>query len=145
MSSKRPLLFTLFGSLFLLAGIITCLSILAGWQLSTPLAWQHWAYAALNFLFAYGFFTMQAWLLPLFGVLVGANTLLTAVRWFTQGLSTKSLLLYTVIILGGAAILWGLNTHKHKMRANKQSRAAGIICAAMLLAVFGYTISVYAA
>lgn len=143
MGLKRPLLFTALGVLFLSLGVITTLSIITGFQLNEPLAWQHWVYAILNFLFAYGFFSMQAWLLPLLGVVVGAHALLTTVRLANNGLTSASLAISIVIICCGAAVIWTLHKRKRGLRTNAHSHVTGLLCASMLLVIFGYTIGVY--
>lgn len=142
---KRPLLFTALGSLFLFLGTVTTLSIITGLQLNEPLDWQHWVYAILNFLFAYGFFSMQAWLLPLLGVVVGGHALLAIIRVSNSDTTLPSLLISAVIILSGAAVLWRLYKHKRALRTNAQSQITGLLCASMVLIIFGYTISLYMA
>ncbi len=140
---KRPLLFTALGVLFLSLGVITTLSIITGLQLGEPLAWQHWVYAILNFLFAYGFFSMQAWLLPLLGVVVGAHILLATLRFANNELTSTSLGISAIIIFCGATVVWTLHKRKRKLRTNTHSHITGLLCASMLLVIFGYTIGIY--
>jgi hypothetical protein len=141
MVSKRPLLFTAFGTFFLLTGIITVLSILTGLHLNQPLGWQHWAYAVLDFSFAYGFFSMQAWLVPFVAAALGANVLLAGMQWYTQNAPPDSLTKSGFVLAIGALALVGLRMYK--LRTDKSSKPTAIIFAATLLAVFGYTISTY--
>lgn len=85
------MIFTLLGTAFLIIGVITLLGIITGLHFGTPLGWQYWGYAVMNFLAAWGFFNLQYWLLPalLLNWLGGAA--LTAVKFFIHKPDTHSL------------------------------------------------------
>lgn len=74
MRSKRPLLFTVLGVLFSVAGLVTTLGLIMSWNLGAPIRGEFFGYVALNFLLAYGFFKVHRWLLPALAVnwLLGA-------------------------------------------------------------------------
>lgn len=126
MRSKRSLLFTILGALFVLAGLITVLGIITSWNLNTPIRGEFFGYAALNFLLAYGFFNMQRWILPALAVNWLAGALLAGVKFFVHTPLQESVVLYAVsFCFGGLIFLAVYLLPRKKLFPSPYERLAG--------------------
>ena len=126
MRSKRPLLFTVLGVIFVIAGLVTTLGIITSIHLDAPVRGEFFGYAALNFLLAYGFFNMQRWLLPALAVnwLVGAG--LSIVKLFVHTpLPSLSGWFALSFCLGGLVFLAVYMHPRKKFSSSRQEKYAG--------------------
>lgn len=126
MRSGRPLLFTVLGALFLIAGLVTLLGLIMSWNLSAPIRGEFIGYAALDFLLAYGFFNMQRWLVAALALnwLVGA--FLAAIRVFGQpGPASPSTWYLMSFLVGGLVFYAVFRLPRKQLTSSKHARYAG--------------------
>jgi hypothetical protein len=106
-SRQRPLLFSLFGAYFALAGFASLVAALASWHFGGGIPLLGLAYAGMNFALARGFFLKEGWLLYALALNCGAYTLLYAAAW-AQGADPNLVrfAISTVLAAGAVAIAW---------------------------------------
>lgn len=140
MLSKRPLLFTIFGTLFLAAGLITALGIVMSLNLSMPVRGEYWGYLLMNLLLAYGFFTAQSWLVPVLAFNWLAGAVLAGLRLTMQAPSPDSLTLFSVsFLMGGALFYLTYRLSGNKLRVLRSERTAMTAFVAVWAATACYT------
>lgn len=99
-------MYTAFGTLFLLAALITALGIVMSFNLSAPIRGEYWGYLLMNLLLAYGFFTAQSWLVPILAFNWLAGAALAGLRLTTQTPTPNSLTLFAISFLVGGALFY---------------------------------------
>jgi len=141
MRSKRPLLFTALGVIFLLAGLITALGIVASWNLSITARGEFIGYALMDFLLAYGFFNSQRWLLPALAVNWLAGAALAGVKLFAHTPLQGTLFAYTVSFCLGGLIFYAVyRLPKKKFSTSPYERHAGSAFLIIWAATACYTV-----
>lgn len=142
MYSKRPLLFTILGALFVITGLVTLLGIVTAWNINTPVRVEFFGYAALDFLLAYGFFSAQRWLLPALALNWLAGGALAAVKFFVHTPADASIATYAVsFLLGGLIVLAVYILPRKKFYASSRERLAGAAFVVIWAAIACYTMA----
>ena len=143
MRSKRPLLFTVLGVLFVVAGIVTALGLITAWNVHNPIRGEFFGYAVLNFLLAYGFFNMQRWILPALALNWLAGAGIAAVKFFVHTPTQSSLVPYAVsFCVGGLIFLAVYILPRGKLSTSPYERTLGTSFVVIWAATACYTIVV---
>lgn len=123
MKKKRPILFSLLGSIFLAIGLTTLLGIAASQHFTGSTNWIFYAYALINFLVGYGFFTMQSWLLPAITINCIVQASLVVTKFYMVSSVFNISAVFSLIL--NLAILVAVYLHREKLTSRYPSVYAG--------------------
>ena len=137
-STRRPLLFTLWGIYFACAGFATLVGGIAFWHFGGGLPVLPAAYVAMNFLISRAFLLRQRWLIPIIALnFFGYSALLAAEFLLVGHIDLIRSCISTVLALGALASVY---IYRHSV--GPQDSWAGVICLVLWILVYTYTASV---
>ncbi|HVU80339.1 MAG TPA: hypothetical protein VHD37_03185 [Candidatus Paceibacterota bacterium] len=106
-SRQRPLLFSLFGAYFVIAGFGSLVASVATWHFGGSIPLLGLAYSGMNFALSRGFFLKEGWLLYALALNCGAYTLLYAAAWAQGGdANLVRFAISTALAAGAAGAAW---------------------------------------
>lgn len=94
--SSPQLIYTILGTAFVVLGVLTLLNIAAAWQVGGVFLTGAAAYAAMDFLIAYGLFNREWWIPYAFALNLTGLAILFCSTVFVEGMGVINPLFYTL-------------------------------------------------